>query len=87
MEKIKTLKGLVIDARFVEEYPHGKLFFAQERLVVTDLENNELANIDVIELIMKIKQPIQVFELKEDEINYTFEDPDDLDEESVDPEP
>lgn len=45
---------LPIMATLVKEYPKGKLFFAQERLIVTDLNNNELISNDIIDLVEEI---------------------------------
>lgn len=43
-----------IDAILVKEYPNGYLFFAQERLVVTDKKYNELNSNDIIDLVEEI---------------------------------
>lgn len=61
IENIKTKNGLVIKARLVQEYPKGRLYYAQEHLVVTDNNNNETKSLDVIELVTGIKDPIATF--------------------------
>ena len=56
-ETIRTLKGLSVKARLVQEYPKGRLYYAQERLVITDNNNKEIESLDVVELVTKIKDP------------------------------
>lgn len=56
IETVTTLNGLKIKARLVQEYPKGRLYYAQERLIVTNNDNKEIKSIDVIDLVMGIKQ-------------------------------
>lgn len=45
--------GLVLEAKLIQiYYAHGKkLFFLQERIMLTDLDNNEIDSLDLIEFI------------------------------------
>ena len=54
MELIKTLTGLEVEAKLVKTYSKGKLFFAQERLCLTDLDNNELISLDLLDYLTDI---------------------------------
>lgn len=54
METILTKNGLKLSAIFIKEYPNGKLFFCQERIVITNLDNNELSSIDIIDIVEEI---------------------------------
>lgn len=47
-ESVKVLNGLEIDMQLIKTYTNGKLFFCQERLCMTDLDNKEISSIDVI---------------------------------------
>lgn len=53
METI-LIKGLSIECKLIRTYSNGKLFFAQERLVVTDLNNIYTKDMDVIDLVKEI---------------------------------
>jgi len=47
-ESVKTLSGFNLDMQLIKTYTNGKLFFCQERLCMTDLDNNEITSLDVI---------------------------------------
>lgn len=49
--KVTTLSGLEIDMILVKEYERGRLFFAQERLCLTDLDNKEIRSFDIISFV------------------------------------
>ena len=53
METI-LINGLSIECKLIKTYTNGKLFFAQERLVVTDLNNVYIKSVDVIDIVGKI---------------------------------
>ena len=48
METVFTKNDLSLSAFLIETYPNGKLFFLQDRLLITDLSNNEVDSMDVI---------------------------------------
>lgn len=54
METVHTLNGLHLSMQLIKVYPNGKLFFAQERLCITDLNNNEIESNDIIDLVEQI---------------------------------
>lgn len=54
-ENVKTKNGYSISAKLLNRYPKGKLFFAQDRVVITDFDNNEIANLDLIDLIQDLR--------------------------------
>jgi hypothetical protein len=58
IETVHTLKGIPVKAKLVQEFPKGRLFYAQERLMVTDNNNKELKSMDIIELVTGIKDPV-----------------------------
>jgi hypothetical protein len=43
-----------VDAVLIKEYENGYLYFAQERLIVTDKQHNELVSNDIIDLVEQI---------------------------------
>lgn len=43
-----------VDAKLIKQYLKGKLFFYQERLIITDLSNNEIMSNDIIDLVEQI---------------------------------
>lgn len=50
--EIVSLKiGINLEMQLIKVYPKGKLFFCQERLCVTDLDNKELVSNDIIDLV------------------------------------
>lgn len=51
METIITKERLAISALLVSEYSRGKLFFAQERLILTNLINEEVRSMDIISFV------------------------------------
>ena len=53
-ENVKTNNGLEIAMILVKIYPNGKLFFAQERLCITDLDNKEIDSKDLINFVESI---------------------------------
>jgi hypothetical protein len=55
METILTLNGNFIKAKLVQEYDRARLFFSQDRLVITDLMNREVTNLDVIDFVSQYK--------------------------------
>jgi len=54
MEQVKTLNGLTLNMQLIKEYTNGKLFFCQERLCITNLNNEEIRSYDVISYIEEI---------------------------------
>lgn len=54
MQIIQTLTGLKISAQLIKDYEKGRLFFAQERLILTDLSNIELNSLDIISFVEEI---------------------------------
>ena len=58
VQGITTKTGLKINANFINLYHTGKLFFAQERLMITDFNNNELNSLDIIEFVTPIMENI-----------------------------
>lgn len=53
-EQIYTLNGLILRASLIKIYERGKLFFLQDRLLVTDHNNNEINSLDIISLVEDI---------------------------------
>ena len=51
---VSQINGLSIECKLIKTYSKGKLFFAQERLVVTDLNNVYIKSVDVIDIVGKI---------------------------------
>lgn len=43
--------GLSLSALLVKVYPKGKLFFLQDRLLLTDFNNNQVDSFDVIDFV------------------------------------
>ena len=54
MEKITTLNGLVLEALFIKHYENCKLFFCQDRMVLTNIINMEIVSIDILLWIDKM---------------------------------
>lgn len=54
METIITVNGMHIEAFLIKEYLKGKLFFAQERLVICTLNNEEITSKDLIGFVSPI---------------------------------
>lgn len=54
MEIVKTLNGLSLSMTLIKTYPNGKLFFCQERLCLTDTDNNEILSEDIIDLVEQV---------------------------------
>lgn len=54
METVTTLNGLSLEMQLINVYPNGKLFFCQERLCVTDANNNEIVSNDIIDLVEQV---------------------------------
>jgi hypothetical protein len=48
------MNGLSFEMQLIKVYPNGKLFFCQERLCVTDLNNKEITSNDVIDLVERL---------------------------------
>ena len=55
METI-LIKGLSIECKLIKTYTNGKLFFAQERLVITDLNNVYIKGADIIDIVEEVMQ-------------------------------
>lgn len=55
-QEIYTISGKSIMAKFVERYNKGKLFFFEERLVITDLKNKEINTIDILSFVRPVLQ-------------------------------
>lgn len=53
-ENVVTKNGLVLSMLLVDTYRYGKLFYFQERLCITDLDNKEIDSHDIIDLIEEI---------------------------------
>lgn len=55
MEKIKVLQGgtsIEIDATFINDYQEGsKIFYCQDKLAITDENNNVISSYDIIPVI------------------------------------
>lgn len=54
MEIVKTLNGLEVEMQLLKTYHNGKLFFAQERLCLTDMSNKEINSLDIINYLIDI---------------------------------
>ena len=54
MEKVFLKGGLSLVAQLIKKYPNGKLFFLQERLLVTNLKNQEIESVDIIDIVEQI---------------------------------
>lgn len=54
METVNTKDGLKFEMKLVKTYPNGKLFFFQERLCITNLNNVEIESIDIIDCVEQI---------------------------------
>jgi hypothetical protein len=54
MEIVKTLNGLELEMQLIKTYTSGKLFFSQERLCITDLNNVEINSLDIINYVSGI---------------------------------
>ena len=54
-QTVLTKNKLALEAKLIQVYPNGKLFFLQDRIIVTDKNNLEIDNIDIIHLIEKIQ--------------------------------
>lgn len=52
MYNITMKNGLVLYAQFIKSYGIRKLFLCQDRLVLTDLEDNEINSMDIIDFVM-----------------------------------
>lgn len=53
-EIVITKNGWSIEMQLIKTYPNGKLFFAQERICTTDLNNNEMTSTDIVDLVEEI---------------------------------
>ena len=53
METI-LINGLSIECNLIKTYSKGKLFFAQERLVITDLNNVYIKNVNIIDIVEEV---------------------------------
>lgn len=53
IQNVHCKNGLALEAKLIQIYRvHGKkLFFLQERIMLTDLDNNEIDSIDLIDFI------------------------------------
>lgn len=48
--RIKTKNGLTVDANHIISYPTHKVFLCQNRIVITNLDNEEILNYDVLNI-------------------------------------
>ena len=51
---IQTKNGYKLMAKHIKTYSKGILWFCQERLVITDLQHNEMSSNDIIDFFEKI---------------------------------
>lgn len=51
METIHTLNNLYVQAQLIKEYSMHRLFFCQDRIVLTNMLNQELVSHDVLKWI------------------------------------
>jgi len=51
---ISTKNGYKLMAKHIKTYSKGILWFCQERLVITDLQHNEISSNDIIDLVEEI---------------------------------
>lgn len=51
---INTKNGYKLMATHIKTYSKGMLWFCQERLVITDLQHNEIISNDIINLVEEI---------------------------------
>ena len=54
-EQITTRDGFKVDAIFLNDYEQGKLFYVQERLVITGDNNAVIDSIDIINTIQHLR--------------------------------
>lgn len=50
-EKIIYNEEMILDALFIKDLPGGKLFYCQDKLVVTNCCNHIIDSLDIIEFI------------------------------------
>ena len=55
METVNTKNGLKIEMLLVDTFERGKLFYAQNRLCLTDNDNNEVNKLDVLSFVEEVK--------------------------------
>ena len=53
-EKVKLKMGITLEMELVKKYRKGKLFYLQERLCLTDLKNNEIQSMDIIDFVEQV---------------------------------
>ena len=51
---INTKNGYKLMAKHIKTYSKGILWFCQERLIITDLQHNEIISNDIIDLVEEI---------------------------------
>ena len=51
---INTKSGYKLMATHIKTYSKGILWFCQEKLVITDLQHNEIVSKDIIDLVKEI---------------------------------
>ena len=54
LEWVLCKNGIRLQMQLIREYKNGKLFFDQERLCITDVNNTELNSNDIIDLVEEI---------------------------------
>ena len=55
--KTKTDTILEVDAVFINDYEEGsKIFFCQDKLVITDNDNNVIDSLDIISIINNLRE-------------------------------
>ena len=59
-EQITTRDGIKVDAIFLNDYEQGKLFYAQERLVITGDNNVVIDSVDIINTIQHLKDTVDL---------------------------
>lgn len=70
MEKIKTSTGIEVDAIFINDYDNGsKLFYSQDRLVITTDDNVEIDNVCILPTIIRLKERAELYnEIKQNQL-------------------
>lgn len=70
MEKIKTSTGIEVDAIFINDYDNSsKLFYSQDRLVITTDDNVEIDNVCILPTIIRLKERAELYnEIKQNQL-------------------
>lgn len=70
MEKIKTSTGIEVDAIFLNDYDNdSKLFYSQDRLVITTDDNVEIDNVCILPTIIRLKERAELYnEIKQNQL-------------------